>query len=64
MILVSAAGRCSRSAAVHAAARGTAPDFSAPRSPAYAGDGFDMCYVKDCARAAAIRPRVQPGYLP
>ncbi|HEX3716071.1 MAG TPA: NAD(P)-dependent oxidoreductase [Trebonia sp.] len=39
---------------VHAAARGTAPDFSALRSPAYAGDGFDMCYVKDCARAIAM----------
>ncbi|MBO0786133.1 MAG: NAD(P)-dependent oxidoreductase [Actinobacteria bacterium] len=39
---------------VHAAARGTAPDFSALRSPAYAGDGFDMCYVKDCARAIAL----------
>ena len=39
---------------VHAAARGTAPDFSALRSPAYAGDGLDMCYVKDCARAIAL----------
>jgi len=39
---------------VHAAARGGAPDFSALRSPAYAGDGFDMCYVKDCARAVAL----------
>ena len=39
---------------IHAAARGTAPDFSALRSPAYAGDGFDMCYVKDCARAVAL----------
>ena len=39
---------------VRAAARGTAPDFSALRSPAYAGDGFDMCYVKDCARAVAL----------
>ncbi|MBO0807120.1 MAG: NAD(P)-dependent oxidoreductase [Actinobacteria bacterium] len=39
---------------VHAAARGSAPDFSALRSPAYAGDGFDMCYVKDCARAIAL----------
>ena len=38
---------------VHAAARGCAPDLSALRSPAYAGDGFDMCYVKDCARALA-----------
>jgi UDP-glucose 4-epimerase len=39
---------------VHAAARGTAPDFSALRSPAHAGDGFDMCYVRDCARAIAL----------
>jgi UDP-glucose 4-epimerase len=39
---------------VHAAARGTAPDFSALRSPAHADDGFDMCYVKDCARAIAL----------
>ena len=39
---------------VHAAARGTAPDFSALGSPPYAGDGLDMCYVKDCARAIAL----------
>lgn len=39
---------------VHAGARGTAPDFSALRSPAYADDGFDMCYVKDGARAIAL----------
>ena len=39
---------------VRAAARGTAPDFSALRSPAYAGDGIDMCYIKDCARAIAL----------
>jgi UDP-glucose 4-epimerase len=39
---------------VHAAARGTAPDFSALRSPAYADDGFDMCYGKDCGRAIAL----------
>ncbi|HTX27812.1 MAG TPA: NAD(P)-dependent oxidoreductase [Streptosporangiaceae bacterium] len=39
---------------VHAAARGAAPDFSALRSPAYADDGFDMCYVKDGARAIAL----------
>jgi UDP-glucose 4-epimerase len=36
---------------VHAAARGTVPDFSALRSPACADDGLDMCYVKDCGRA-------------
>jgi UDP-glucose 4-epimerase len=39
---------------VHAAARGTAPDFSGLGSPAYADDGSDMCYVKDCARAIAL----------
>jgi UDP-glucose 4-epimerase len=39
---------------VHAAARGAAPDFSALRSPAYGGDGLDVCYVKDCARAIAL----------
>jgi UDP-glucose 4-epimerase len=39
---------------VHAAARGTAPDFSALRSPVYGDDGFDVCYVKDCARAIAL----------
>jgi len=39
---------------VHAAARGAAPDFSALRSPAYAEDGFDMCYAKDCGRAIAL----------
>jgi UDP-glucose 4-epimerase len=39
---------------VHAAARGTAPDFSALGSPPYAEDGLDMCYVKDCARAIAL----------
>jgi UDP-glucose 4-epimerase len=39
---------------VHAAARGTTPDFSALRSPAYADDGLDMCYVKDCGKAIAL----------
>jgi UDP-glucose 4-epimerase len=39
---------------VHAAARGTTPDFSALRSPAYADDGFDMCYVKDGGTAIAL----------
>jgi UDP-glucose 4-epimerase len=39
---------------VHAAARRIAPDFSALRSPAYADDGLDLCYVKDCARAIAL----------
>jgi UDP-glucose 4-epimerase len=39
---------------VHAAARGTVPDFSALRSPAYADDGLDMCYVKDGGKAIAL----------
>jgi UDP-glucose 4-epimerase len=39
---------------VHAAARGTAPDFSSLRSPAYADNGGDLCYVKDCGRAIAL----------
>lgn len=39
---------------VHAAARGSAPDFSALRSPVYADGGLDVCYVKDCARAIAM----------
>jgi UDP-glucose 4-epimerase len=39
---------------VHAAARGTAPDFSALPSPPRAADGLDMCYIKDCARAIAL----------
>jgi UDP-glucose 4-epimerase len=47
---------------VHAAVRGAKPDLSALRSPAYSGDGIDLCYVKDCARAIAMlqlapRPR-------
>jgi UDP-glucose 4-epimerase len=39
---------------VHAAVRGTVPDLSSLRSPAYAGDGIDLCYVKDCGRAIAL----------
>ncbi len=39
---------------VHAAARGITADFSAMRAPVYAGDGIDMCYVKDGARAIAL----------
>ena len=39
---------------VHAAARGTPPDFSGLRSLPHAGDGLDICYVKDCARAIAL----------
>jgi UDP-glucose 4-epimerase len=46
---------------VRAAARGTVPDFTALRSPAYGDDGLDVCYVKDCARAIAslqLAPRL------
>jgi UDP-glucose 4-epimerase len=39
---------------VHAAARGAAPDLSTMYAPPYAGDGADLCYVKDCARAIAL----------
>ncbi|MFI6184133.1 NAD-dependent epimerase/dehydratase family protein [Nonomuraea sp. NPDC051191] len=38
---------------VHAAVRGSAPDLTSPAWGAYAGDGGDLCYVKDCARAIA-----------
>jgi UDP-glucose 4-epimerase len=39
---------------VHAAAHGTTPDLSTLYAPAYAGDGIDLCYVKDCARAIGL----------
>jgi len=39
---------------VHAAARDTAPDFSALAWPPYADDGLDLCYVKDCGHAIAL----------
>ncbi len=39
---------------VHAAVDGHAPDFSPPLSPAYAQDGIDLCYAKDCGRAIAL----------
>jgi UDP-glucose 4-epimerase len=39
---------------VHAAVNGVAPDLSALYSPAYAGQGLDLCYVKDCGRAIAL----------
>ena len=42
------------SAFIHAAVGGVSPDLSALRSPAYAQDGVDMCYVKDCGRAIAL----------
>src|SRR5256885_224693 len=31
-----------------AAVWGEDPDLTPPRPPAYAGDGGDLCYVKDC----------------
>jgi len=39
---------------VHAAAGGTAPDFSGLYRPAHCDDGIDLCYVKDCARGIAL----------
>ena len=36
---------------VHAAVKGEALAFT---TPAYADDGIDMCYVKDCGRAIAL----------
>ena len=39
---------------VHAAVRGAAPDLSLLRSPVYAEDVLDLCYVKDCGRAIAL----------
>ncbi|TYB70229.1 NAD(P)-dependent oxidoreductase [Nonomuraea sp. PA05] len=39
---------------VHAAARGTEPDLSALVGEARAGNGIDVCYVKDCGRALAL----------
>jgi UDP-glucose 4-epimerase len=37
-----------------AAVWGEDPDLTPPRSPAYAEDGGDLCYVKDCGRAIAL----------
>jgi UDP-glucose 4-epimerase len=39
---------------VRAAVAGTSPDLSGLYSPAYAGNGIDLCYVKDCGRAIAL----------
>ncbi|WP_327174435.1 NAD(P)-dependent oxidoreductase [Streptomyces sp. NBC_01335] len=41
-------------ALVHAAARGTAPDFSGQMRPPFADDGLDVTYVKDTGRAIAL----------
>ncbi len=37
-----------------AAVWGEDPDLAPPRPPAYAEDGGDLCYVKDCGRAIAL----------
>jgi UDP-glucose 4-epimerase len=37
-----------------AAVWGQDPDLTPPRPPAYAEDGTDLCYVKDCGRAIAL----------
>jgi UDP-glucose 4-epimerase len=37
-----------------AAAWGEDPGLTPPRPPAYAEDGGDLCYVKDCGRAIAL----------
>ena len=37
-----------------AAVWGEDPDLTPPRPPAYADDGGDLCYVKDCGRAIAL----------
>ena len=37
-----------------AAVWGEDPDLTPPRPPAYAEDGGDLCYVKDCGRAIAL----------
>ncbi|SDK99732.1 NAD-dependent epimerase/dehydratase family protein [Nonomuraea jiangxiensis] len=39
---------------VHAAAAGTVPDLSTVIAGRRAGDGTDLCYVKDCGRAIAL----------
>jgi UDP-glucose 4-epimerase len=41
-------------AAFDAAVWGEDPDLTPPRPPAYAEDGGDLCYVKDCGRAIAL----------
>jgi UDP-glucose 4-epimerase len=37
-----------------AAVRGEDPDLTPPRPAAFAEDGTDLCYVKDCGRAIAL----------
>lgn len=38
----------------HAAVRGSEPDLSGPAGVPHAGDGHDLCYVRDCARAIRL----------
>jgi UDP-glucose 4-epimerase len=45
---------------IHAAVNGTVPDLSGLRSPAYAEDGIDLCYVKDCGPGPSVVARHQP----
>ena len=37
------------------------PHLAPPRPPAYAEDATDLCYVKDCGRAIALRRCSQSG---
>jgi UDP-glucose 4-epimerase len=39
---------------LHAAVRGEDPDLTPPRPAAFAEDGTDLCYVRDCGRAIAL----------
>lgn len=39
---------------VHAAVAGETPDFTRPPSHAYAEDGVDLCYARDCGRGIAL----------
>ena len=39
---------------VRAAVRGESLDFTSPQSRAFAEDGVDLAYVKDCGRAIAL----------
>lgn len=39
---------------VHSALQGRAPEFTPPRPTAFAEDGSDVCYARDCGRAIAL----------
>ena len=45
---------CALPRLLSAAVWGEDPDLTPPRPPAYAQDGGDLCYVKDCGRAIAL----------